>query len=284
MTAAVPGSGVPRKRSELALRVVSSLVLAPVAVVAVYLGTPWFDLLIAVLAVLMAMEWARMAWGAAYVQPGFTIAVVSLFAVGLANQGHGVAIVAGIGVALLAAVAVDRSGPDRRRTWILGGVAYIAVPCAAMIWLRGSAAGAGGFGVVLWLMLTVWGTDIAAYAVGRTIGGPKLAPAISPGKTWSGLAGGMAGAGAVSAGVIAWFGFGADAILLGVALGAATAVVAQAGDLFESGVKRRFGAKDSGSLIPGHGGVLDRLDGLLAAAPATAAVLWFWGGEFPTWR
>ncbi len=142
MAAAVPGSGAPRKRSELALRVVSSLVLAPVAIAAVYLGTPWFDLLIAVLAVLMAMEWARMAWGSAYMQPGFTIAIVVLFAVGLASQGHGLAIVAGIAVALLAAVAVDRVGTDRRRTWIMGGVAYIAVPCAAMIWLRGSAAGA----------------------------------------------------------------------------------------------------------------------------------------------
>lgn len=282
MTAAVPGSGVPRKRSELALRVVSSLVLAPVAIAAVYVGTPWFDLMIAVLAVLMAMEWARMAWGAAFTQPGFTIAIVVLFAVGLANQGHAATIAAGIGVALVAAIAVDRFGGDWRRTWIMGGVAYIAVPCASMIWLRGSAL--GGFGVVLWLMLTVWGTDIAAYAVGRTVGGPKLAPAISPGKTWSGLLGGMIGAGAISAGVIAWSGFGADAVLLGVALGAATAVVAQAGDLFESGVKRHFGAKDSGSLIPGHGGVLDRLDGLLAAAPVTAAVLWFWGGEFPSWR
>ncbi len=283
MTAVAPGPGAPRKRSELALRIASSLVLAPVALAAVYLGAPWFDLLVALLALAMALEWARMAWGAGYAQPGFTIAIVVLFAVGLAHQGQAGITAAGIGLALVAAIAVDRASGDWRRTWIMGGVAYVAVPCAAMIWLR--SAHQGGFEAVLWVVLTVWATDIAAYAVGRTLGGPKLAPRISPGKTWSGLAGGMAGAGLVSAGFLAWgAGGGSATIVLGFVAGAVLAVVAQAGDLFESGVKRHFGAKDSGWLIPGHGGVLDRLDGVLAAAPATAAVLWFWGGEFPTWR
>lgn len=283
MTAAAPGPGAPRKRSELALRIASSLVLVPVALAAVYMGAPWFDLLVALLALAMALEWARMAWGAGYAQPGFTIAIVVLFAVGLAHQGQAGITAAGIALALGAAIVVDRASGDWRRTWIMGGVAYVAVPCAAMIWLR--SAHQGGLEAVLWVLLTVWATDIAAYAVGRTVGGPKLAPRISPGKTWSGLAGGMAGAGLVSAGFLAWgTGGGSATIVLGFLAGAVLALVAQAGDLFESGVKRHFGAKDSGWLIPGHGGVLDRLDGVLAAAPATAAVLWFWGGEFPTWR
>jgi phosphatidate cytidylyltransferase len=117
---------------------------------------------------------------------------------------------------------------------------------------------------VLVLLLIVWATDIAAYLAGRLIGGPKLAPAISPGKTWSGAAGGLAGAlvVAVVASPGAW----------GLAMAAVLSVVSQMGDLMESGIKRHYGVKDSGKLIPGHGGLLDRLDGVLTAAPVAAVL------------
>jgi phosphatidate cytidylyltransferase len=124
-------------------------------------------------------------------------------------------------------------------------------------------------GLVFWVMVVTWATDIFAYFSGRSIGGPKLAPRLSPNKTWAGLIGGMAGAALAGWGVARLFDLG----LPFVWLGAPMAVLAQAGDLYESWVKRRAGVKDSGAILPGHGGVLDRLDGLLAVSAATYVVL-----------
>ena len=126
------------------------------------------------------------------------------------------------------------------------------------------------FGLVLWAMVVTWATDIGAYAAGRAIGGPKLAPAISPNKTWAGLAGGVA-----AAALFGWLIASTEILALGqpfVLLGGLMAVLAQAGDLYESWEKRRAGVKDSGAILPGHGGVLDRIDGLLPVVLATLAV------------
>ncbi len=152
----------------------------------------------------------------------------------------------------------------RRRTglWPLG-LAYILPAVVALIWLR---HGPGGFRRLLFLAAVIWAGDIGAYLVGRLLGGPRLAPRVSPGKTWSGAAGGTVCA--VLAGMAVDPAHPMPTALLALVL----SVVAQAGDLLESGIKRYFGAKDSGSIIPGHGGLLDRLDGVLAAAPAAA--LW----------
>ena len=130
---------------------------------------------------------------------------------------------------------------------------------------------------MLWLFAVVWATDIGAYAAGRTIGGPKLAPAISPNKTWSGLAGGVALAAAVGA-IAAWIQGAVDVVLL-AAVSGVLAVVAQGGDLLESRLKRRVGAKDSSNLIPGHGGFLDRFDGILAAALVVSGSIWLRGAS-----
>jgi phosphatidate cytidylyltransferase len=131
---------------------------------------------------------------------------------------------------------------------------------------------------MLWLLIVVWTTDGVAYLVGRRVGGPRLAPSISPGKTWSGLAGGVLGAGLAS--LIVASVLGSERLVHAAGLGAGFAVVAQLGDLAESMLKRRAGFKDSGSLIPGHGGVLDRVDGLLLTAPALSLLLglkvWQW--------
>lgn len=159
----------------------------------------------------------------------------------------------------------------------LAGIAYIMPAVAALLWLR--VPEPGGFQAVLFVLCVVWASDIGAYLVGRLVGGPKLAPAISPGKTRSGAVGGL----------VAVLGVGFAAARLGhgsapAAMAAALllGVVAQAGDLLESGLKRHFGVKDSGRLIPGHGGLLDRLDAVLLAAPA-AALLAAWRGV-ELWR
>lgn len=150
----------------------------------------------------------------------------------------------------------------------LAGLPYIALPVAGLLLLRGQPE--IGFALTLWTFLVVWTTDIGAYFTGRTFGGPKLAPAISPGKTWSGLIGGMV-ASALVGGI---FAAQADLPPLCLWLGAPFAALAQAGDLFESWLKRRAGLKDSGSILPGHGGMLDRLDGLVPVASVMGLLLW----------
>ena len=159
-----------------------------------------------------------------------------------------------------------------RPALLLPAALYILPAGVALVWLRGNLG--AGMANVLFVLVLVWGSDIGAYLAGRLIGGPKLAPAISPGKTWSGAAGGL-----LAVALIGWLaallgggdGGGGDArraVLVALALG----VAAQLGDLLESGIKRGFGVKDSGWIIPGHGGVLDRLDAVLVAAPVAALI------------
>ena len=152
--------------------------------------------------------------------------------------------------------------------WYLGGFVYALAAAIALLWIRDRAD--NGLALVMWVFTIVWTTDIGAYFVGKSIGGPKLAPAISPGKTWAGFYGGV-----VAASIIA----GAWALLTGLhwvvlLLAPLMSVAAQGGDLFESWMKRRAGVKDSGSWLPGHGGIFDRLDGLLPVAILTAAAAW----------
>jgi phosphatidate cytidylyltransferase len=172
------------------------------------------------------------------------------------------------GALLLAIVGALAMGWQPLRA--AGGALYVGVPALAMVWLRGDVP--GGMRHLIWLLLVIWATDICAYLVGRSLGGPKLAPTISPGKTWSGLVGGVAGASLM--GGIAAHAFGAGYWFAAAAVGGCLAVIGQVGDLFESALKRRAGVKDSGHLIPGHGGLLDRIDGLVFAAPAFAGMVW----------
>jgi phosphatidate cytidylyltransferase len=156
---------------------------------------------------------------------------------------------------------------------------YIVVPAAALLWI--SSAPQGRL-TLLWLLVVVWATDIGGYAAGKLIGGPRLAPRISPGKTWAGFAGATvlaAGAGAAFVVVVP------DVSALRLVLAAVgLSLAAQGGDLLESAVKRHFALKDSGTIIPGHGGVLDRLDGLLAAAPLLAVLTAVSGNPGFLWR
>jgi phosphatidate cytidylyltransferase len=159
-------------------------------------------------------------------------------------------------------------GGWRRPTLLLSGAVYIALVTLSLLSLRHQPE--TGLQGVLWLFATVWATDIFAYVAGRSLGGPRLAPRLSPAKTWSGALGGLAAAIIVGA-CTAWFFTGGSVIGLAMA-GGLLSVVSQAGDLAESAVKRYVGVKDSGQLIPGHGGLLDRVDALMAAAVVMAAI------------
>jgi phosphatidate cytidylyltransferase len=148
-------------------------------------------------------------------------------------------------------------------SWLLAGFGYALIPALALLWIR--ERGAHKLDMLLWVFIVTWSTDIGAYFAGRSIGGPKLAPAISPNKTWAGLFGGMIAASLLGGLWVVELGLPRLLLLLAPMF----AVGAQLGDLFESGLKRRAGVKDSGTILPGHGGVLDRLDGLVVVATLT---------------
>jgi phosphatidate cytidylyltransferase len=259
---------------ELRLRALSAAVMAPIALAAAWYGGYVFAAMVAVAAAMMALEWDRMTGGSGR---GSTTAVTMLTvaaALALALFGQAAlalaSVLAGAGAVALLAV---RSG---REPWMVGaGALYIGVPAIALLWLRVNPG--DGREHVLWLLLVVWATDIGGYVSGRAIGGPRLAPRVSPGKTWAGLCGGVVAA----AGVGAIVGFLLDQGRVGVTIfaSATLAVVAQAGDLLESWLKRRCGIKDTGLVIPGHGGVMDRVDGLVAAAPIMALLALAAGGS-----
>jgi len=272
-----PPSASTALPADLGKRAAAGVVMAVLAALVIYLGGWSFVAVIMVIVVLMAWEWAKLTMQGSrrrysvlgVVLLPLAVLVLVHLAVTAATSAP-VALVGGaIGAALLLASAllIRRVGDRSHRLWAVTGIVYLGVPAAAFLALRDLP---NGFELVLWLVLVVVATDVFAYLVGRRIGGAKLAPRISPAKTWSGLAGGMAGAaalGALAAGLADW------PALQGGLFGALLAVVAQLGDLFESFVKRRAGVKDSGHLIPGHGGVLDRLDGYLFAGPALAVLV-----------
>ncbi len=268
---APPADGFGR-HGAMTRRILSALVLVPVALGALFAGGAWFDAMVLVMVGAMAWEWRRLCAGGKFDAVGWLFAIGVLASVG-AVPLFGLAGAFGVGALTAAAVGlVAKIGGDRNIAWSVAGVVAIAAAGIALVWLRADPA--GGLAIALWLLVAVWFTDCCAYFTGRWIGGAKLAPAISPGKTWAGLIGGMIGAAGWSAGYAAATG-GYDPLALAGA-GALIAVIAQAGDLGVSLVKRRFGAKDSSHLIPGHGGVLDRVDGLILSAPAVMIALAPW--------
>lgn len=270
-----------RAMADLGPRVLSAIVMAAIALVALGSAPVVFDILIAAGAAILAWEWTRLCGGGRFGWTG-TVQAVAVVAVVVAASLFTPA----VGVALIVAgclidyVAARVSGRVHPR-WIAAGAVYIGIPCIALVWLRGGAQ--AGQAIILWLMLTVWATDTGAYFAGRLIGGPKLAPRLSPKKTWAGLIGAAASAAAVGALLSGFVPQSPSSAELAVA-GALLAVAAQAGDLAKSSVKRRFGVKDSSQLIPGHGGLFDRVDGLLAAGLVLAVWQWGTNGAILAWR
>jgi len=253
------------KAGDLSVRVVSALVLAPVALAAVWFGGWVFALLLAIAAVLMSMETTRLLFGTASPLAAAPLAVTALLAIVLSAMGLPAAAVA-LAAAGMAFSLAARSWKAEPLWPAFIAFPYVVLPLVALIWLRGDEA--YGLAAIFWLLTMVWAVDICAYFAGRFIGGPKLAPRISPKKTWAGLIGGMVGAVIVSVGFSLWLGMGMPVLLAIVALG--LTILEQAGDFAESAMKRRAGVKDSGALIPGHGGILDRVDGLIAVVLGAA--------------
>jgi phosphatidate cytidylyltransferase len=221
--------------------------MMPVMLGAIHAGRPVFDILIVAMAAVLVWEWQGLVAGASAPARGAAIAATAaLVAAAIFDPLWLTGLFA---VALGLGVAAARTGKSSAVLLLAWGPLYVGLPCFAMLAMRE----AYGFAVTMWVFAMVWATDIGAYALGRTIGGPKLAPRISPNKTWAGLLGGMACAAAVGAagtGLGAFAVPGAPGMAVLAALGAGRAVVAPLGDLLESAVKRRVGAKDSSRLIP----------------------------------
>lgn len=263
------------KPDTLVLRILSAAVLAPLAVAAAWFGGALLAVLTALSAALMGWEWGRLTDGGRFRTRGALVAVTEAAGVCVAALGWPVA-----ALGLVAAGALARLAWTKEEggvgVWASLGTLWIGASCVALLWLAADLA--AGRATVLWVFALVWATDSAAYIVGRWVGGPRLAPRWSPKKTWSGALGGVVAAGLV--GLI-------TANILGISMlspvcwvSLVLSVAAQAGDLAESAAKRRFGIKDTSGLIPGHGGLLDRLDGMLAAL-AAAAILALARGASP---
>lgn len=261
------GQGASWASSNLALRIVSAIVLAPLALFVTWYGDWPFALFWCVAAVAILWEWTRLVAGPRHelmlISCGSAITVAAL----VEWRARPITAIMLIGLGALAAAIF---APRDKNLWITAGVGYAGTLLLAPLLLRADPQ--YGLFVILLLFGTVWATDICAYFAGRLIGGPKLAPSISPKKTWSGAIAGTLGgilvallmgrfASTFVGGEAKPFGYVAIAMI-----GFLLSVLAQFGDLLESWIKRSFGAKDASGLIPGHGGVMDRLDGFWAAA------------------
>jgi phosphatidate cytidylyltransferase len=252
---------------DLGKRLVSALVLIPAVLGDVYVGGIWFEAFVALVAVLMAQEWTRLTHRGNSLQFALHAGAAMSGAMITAHAGLGSALIAILVLWLVSVVAVRFQQPVAT-TWCYLGVPYVGLPAVALVLLRHDAA--HGLAAIVWVMVTVWSADTLAYFAGRIIGGPKLAPRISPKKTWAGLGGAVAGSAFASVLFCVLAGYAGIAVLAVIA--GAMAIVEQGGDLFKSSWKRFYGVKDSGDLIPGHGGVIDRIDGLVAVAVAAALI------------
>lgn len=257
----------PKSNSSIGLRIASAVVLAPIVLGLVWAGGWPFVALLAVAGPLMAREWAGLV--ASDGSAAIDAFVISLSLLGLLGIGALGASDAGVGFAVACVgwgicLALWR---DTSIVRLLFGAAYVGLPVIAFAWLRGDPE--YGLVALVWLLGLVWATDIFAYIAGRTIGGPKMAPDWSPNKTWAGLGGGVAGAILAGALVAIWLGSTIWPLAL---ISGLLALLSQGGDVIESALKRRAGVKDSGALIPGHGGILDRVDGLMFAAVGAALI------------
>jgi phosphatidate cytidylyltransferase len=256
------------------------LVLAPSAIAAAYIGG-WLFLALCVLAAgIILWEWTSLvsrSTDARIFAPGLAALLTAL---ALTGKGQGASAAGMIALGALVAGGLVTVWPPPPRPgsnqaiWGAGGVVYAGIAFLAPALLRSDPQ--LGFVALVFLFAIVWATDICAYLVGRLLGGPLLWPRVSPKKTWAGALGGLAGG--VAAGTTVAYASVGMAPAVAAALALVLSIVAQGGDLFESAVKRRFGAKDASGLIPGHGGVMDRLDGFLVAALAAVLIGWLHQG------
>lgn len=266
----------PHKKSGLMLRVVSALIMLPIAIFIILQGGVVYIGLVSILSILILYEWNAITRDKP-MSLIFLCQSVCLFYVILTVSGY---------------LELDRSMHQYIQLGFIGGfvalayfckacmrflflgMLYTLLPAISLLWLR--QYGDNGGLIVLWVMIIVWSMDTGAYFAGKNIGGPKMAPKISPNKTWAGLVGGTVTA--VVLGLIAAHYFNFDfGVMVIIPVAAALAIWSQMGDLAESALKRHFDVKDSGAIIPGHGGIMDRVDGIVFAAPAAAYFLYLAG-------
>jgi phosphatidate cytidylyltransferase len=260
--------------NSLQKRILSAVVLAIPVIVCVSIGSPLIESLVVGAALVLVWEWCRLCSNTFSYRNAALLAAVITAAILTVAFDHAFAaivvlVAGGIAIHLLTGGHV----------WLSVGAFYIGLPCVAVVWLRSDPV--LGRETLFWLLALVWASDVGGYVFGRLIGGRKLAPAWSPNKTWAGFAGAAACgaiAGAATALIIKGPSFW-PLVGLSALLGGAT----QGGDLFESWVKRHFGVKDTSALIPGHGGLLDRVDGLLAASALTALLGVIGNGSILRW-
>jgi len=259
--------------SNLMLRVASAAVLAPIAIGFAYVDGWLFLALCAAAAAGILWEWTRLVADRPDLRvlvPGLAALAAALLLTGFDQPGAAVAVIV-IGAALAggAMAAWPRRYPARNPMgWAVGGILYAGAAFLGPALLRSDPA--LGFAAVLYLSAIVWATDIFAFALGRAIGGPLLWPQVSPHKTWAGAIGGLIGG--VAAGTLVAYASGIGGFAAIGVIAVLLSLLTQAGDLLESAVKRRFGAKDASHLIPGHGGLMDRLDGFLVAGFAALLI------------
>jgi len=271
-------------------RILSSVILLPPVIAAIWFGGHYFIGLMILMGMAAIVEWCRICSGpernaSTLAAPILFIAVVTSFILTSAMTTYSILTA---GVLVIAVLGKFGKNGNKAGYWPVFGFLYISVAVISLLWMRADSA--GGRYIIILFFTAVWATDIGAYAFGRTIGGIKLAPKISPNKTWAGLLGGVLCAGILVGTIVqvvqidlsgifpTLFEKNQGMITLVIVAGI-LAVIAQSGDLFESWFKRRFGVKDSGTLIPGHGGVLDRVDGVLLGAPMTAIAILMFQGE-----
>jgi phosphatidate cytidylyltransferase len=278
-------------KKPLTLRIISAAVLIPIVVAAVYAGHPAWTLLVTLFGGVMIWEWCQIsgrrrdpnnpgAWLPAWdgVVKYLAIAIVVSQLANLGRFGWA-GVWSSLIVGALVVAAFSASPRGRAAIWAAGGLFYVAVPCASIIALRADPT--VGLQQIFWIVALVIFADTGAYIAGRSIGGPKLAPRISPNKTWAGLGGAVVSA--AIAGAITAVLMDLPSVVTLTAISAALGIVAQAGDLAESAFKRHFGVKDASNIIPGHGGALDRVDGLIAVAAAVAGINTLIGSSVLTW-
>jgi phosphatidate cytidylyltransferase len=258
-----------REGNNLLLRIIAALVMAPLAIAIAYVGGWLWTGLVTVTSIGLYIEWLTIIDAR---KPRLVlVGVLILLAVGWVDVGH----INGIYLSALVVLGVFAVGllSSDRRLWTAVGMGYALAASIGSSAVRLDPL--WGIAALMLVLLVVWATDIGGYFAGRLIGGPKLWPQVSPKKTWAGAIGGFAASLGVAAGFAA---FGLGKILPMLLLGAVLSIASQLGDLFESAVKRRFGVKDSSHIIPGHGGLLDRLDGFVAAIVLAALFGFLRGG------
>ncbi len=249
---------------ELLQRVTVGLLLIIVAVLELWLGGSALWVLATVAALIMAGEWAGLTRGADQRRLSQYALCVPLALLSPLAAGPGIVALSAIAGATILLLIITRN------RWLAAGIPYVALPITALLWIRMQD---NGLLLAFWALSLVWATDIGAFFAGRNFGGPKVAPAISPNKTWSGLIGGMAAALLLGWALASYFDLPFQLAIASPGL----ALLAQVGDFFESWMKRRAGVKDSGKILPGHGGVLDRLDGVVTSLPVAALLIWHLG-------